>query len=270
MSRHTISYADEIFAGGALKFGANNAQRGLPIDLLVLADLGTPVVADPDRILNDQSATDSAQQATTFLAQPDVPRNLTATGTAGSNHVVTVTGRDQYRDVVVEQLTLSGTNVITGLKAFAEITQVDVAVGAAGDTFDLGIGSRLGLPYRVDNRSGFIAGIEDNNIKIVGEGVQITDNSGGTASDTIAVIGVSYLQAEVANAVASLARAVNRLVGGTFVAADSNTATSTTGDVRGTYEPAVTLDGSTVIKAIIRPQSRSDDVLAFGVAQFAG
>ena len=37
----------------------------------------------------------------------------------------------------------------------------------------------------------------------------LTDNSGGTAADTIAVIGGTYAQAEVANAVASLAAKVN-------------------------------------------------------------
>lgn len=39
----------------------------------------------------------------------------------------------------------------------------------------------------------------------------LTDNSGGTAADTIAVIGATYTQAEVANAVASLATKVNEL-----------------------------------------------------------
>lgn len=39
----------------------------------------------------------------------------------------------------------------------------------------------------------------------------LTDNSGGTASDTIAVIGATYSQTEVANAVASLAEQINAL-----------------------------------------------------------
>jgi len=39
----------------------------------------------------------------------------------------------------------------------------------------------------------------------------ITDSSGGTASDTIAVIGATYDQAEVRNAVASLAAKVESL-----------------------------------------------------------
>lgn len=39
----------------------------------------------------------------------------------------------------------------------------------------------------------------------------LTDNSGGTASDTVAAIGATYVQAEVRNAVASLTAKVNTL-----------------------------------------------------------
>lgn len=40
----------------------------------------------------------------------------------------------------------------------------------------------------------------------------LTDSSGGTAGQTIAEIGGTYVQAEVRNAVASLTRQVNRLI----------------------------------------------------------
>ena len=40
----------------------------------------------------------------------------------------------------------------------------------------------------------------------------LTDNSGGTASQTIAAIGAAYNQAEVRNAVASLADEINKLI----------------------------------------------------------
>lgn len=39
----------------------------------------------------------------------------------------------------------------------------------------------------------------------------LTDNSGGTDSDTIAAIGGTYSQSEVANAIASLAAKINEL-----------------------------------------------------------
>lgn len=41
--------------------------------------------------------------------------------------------------------------------------------------------------------------------------VDLTDNSGGTAADTIAAIGATYDQAEIRNAVASLAAKINEL-----------------------------------------------------------
>jgi len=44
----------------------------------------------------------------------------------------------------------------------------------------------------------------------------LTDSSGGTASDTIAAIGATYDQAEVRNAIASLAAKVNALLNATF------------------------------------------------------
>jgi len=40
----------------------------------------------------------------------------------------------------------------------------------------------------------------------------LTDNSGGTASDTIAAIGGTYNQAAVQNAIASLAAKINELI----------------------------------------------------------
>lgn len=41
--------------------------------------------------------------------------------------------------------------------------------------------------------------------------VDLTDNSGGTGSDTIAVIGATYDQAEVRNAIASLSDKITEL-----------------------------------------------------------
>lgn len=41
--------------------------------------------------------------------------------------------------------------------------------------------------------------------------VALTDSSGGTASDTLAAISASYVQAEVRNSIASLAAKINEL-----------------------------------------------------------
>jgi len=46
----------------------------------------------------------------------------------------------------------------------------------------------------------------------LGSLVNLTDNSGGTAGDTIAAIGGTYSQSEVRNAIASLAAKINEII----------------------------------------------------------
>lgn len=52
----------------------------------------------------------------------------------------------------------------------------------------------------------------DTAIAAVGDIVQLTDNTGGTAGDTIADLGATYDQAKVENAIASLAAKVNAII----------------------------------------------------------
>lgn len=230
MARHTLSHANELFWGNAQYAPYKNALRGIELTPLTLVSLGTPAVADTDLILNDATATDSPQVITTFLAQPDVPRALQAVGTAGANHAVTITGTDEYDRPMVETLTLNGTTPVVAQKAFKTVTQVDVAAGAAGDTFDLGTTDAIGIPFRID------------------EGKVLAAYAGGAldlSTDATPVIGV------VANA------------------DTTSPATATTNDVRGTYNPVATLNGSTLIQLLIRIDP-TDKVTAFGVDQFAG
>lgn len=51
-----------------------------------------------------------------------------------------------------------------------------------------------------------------NNLPQASALVTLTDNSGGTAGDTIAAIGGTYNQAEVRNAIASLAAKINSVI----------------------------------------------------------
>jgi len=57
---------------------------------------------------------------------------------------------------------------------------------------------------------------------------------------------------------------------GTYVAPSRVTATGTTVDVRGTYAPAATLDGTLTIEVAIAVANGPNDSDAFGVTQFAG
>lgn len=183
-------------------------------------NFGAPSAADPDGILNDATATDSAQTHTTFESTYDttngldVPRNLTAVGTAGSNHVVTVTGEDEYGQPMSENLTLNGTTPVAGVKAFKKITTVAVAAGAAGDTFDLGWGDVLGLPFRLHLAADVVQELED----------------GAAATAGTKVAGL----------------------------AKNTKSTATTADVRGTYDPNSAMDGDKSIEIIIRSDDPTD------------
>ena len=139
------------------------------VDGVHIVSMGAPSTADPNGILVTASATNSAQSytsadwAVTFDGSSThvgesvagrvnalYGRSLELVGTAGSNHVVTITGRDYLGQVMSEALTLSGTVIIYGTKAFRYVDTIAVATGATGDTFDAGWSNRLGLPYSAE------------------------------------------------------------------------------------------------------------------------
>lgn len=65
------------------------------------------------------------------------------------------------------------------------------------------------------------------------------------------------------------ARANNAIDAGTFVPADTTSpATATTGDPRGTFDPAVAINGSNTLAVLIANLDPSTKVLAYGVKQF--
>ena len=138
-----------------------------------IAYLGSPAALDADGIWDGVTADasentyTSADYKSTFdgsstsltstagMIDATYGRCLTATGSAGSNHVCTITGRDYLGQVMVEQLTLSGTTVIFGNKAFKFVDKLVTAAGAGGDTCDIGWFDRLGLPYKAETIVGY-------------------------------------------------------------------------------------------------------------------
>ena len=149
---HTISHAEDLFSGDASYSGAR-AKRGVPMSKLLVVSLGAPAVADVDGIVVSQAAA-SALELTLTAGAADLthPRNITVDTTDASNttQTVTVTGTDQYGEALVEVITVNGTTVVPGLKAFKTVTScLTSAALDAGEIF-VGFGDVLGLPYRVD------------------------------------------------------------------------------------------------------------------------
>ena len=189
---------------------------------MVMLNLGAPDAADADGAVASQACTSAGGLATGIngalasggVATFDVPRNVVAAWTTTA--VLTVTGTDEYGNVVVES-SASGTS-LTGKKAFKTVTGVSVSTDITGLT--VGSGVVLGLPVFLPG-AGHVA-------------LEIEDGGAATA--------------------------------GTLVAGVTATPTATTGDVRGTYAPNTTPDGSAAFQLV----AALDDPSYKGKAQYAG
>jgi hypothetical protein len=98
--------------------------------------------------------------------------------------------------------------------ASVAVTDIGKAVYASdGNTFTLtaSTNSHIGRVVRVVGTNTALVAFDADTAGL-GAITALTDSSGGTAADTIAAIGGTYSQAEVRNAVASLAAKVNALI----------------------------------------------------------
>ena len=138
-----------------------------------LAYLGSPAALDADGIWDGVTAdasentytssdykstfdgSSTSLTSTAGMIDATYGRCLTATGSAGSNHVCTIHGRDYLGAAMQEALTLSGATVIFGNKAFKYVDKMVIAAGAGGDTCDIGWYDRLGLPYKAEKVMGY-------------------------------------------------------------------------------------------------------------------
>jgi len=109
----------------------------------------SPAAVSNTAVLASTTLTAQIQTITTGITNPDVVRNVAAKGAiATSTGSVVVTGTDYAGNSISETITLSGTTVVAGLKAFATVTQIVLPVtSGAGDGVSVGIGSKLGLPF---------------------------------------------------------------------------------------------------------------------------
>lgn len=112
----------------------------------VLVSLGAPDTADADGVCASQSITAAGTGiingalAAGGVATFDVPRNVVAAWTTTA--VMTVTGTDEYGNVMVESSASGAT--MAGKKAFKTVTAVDVSANVTAAT--VGTGDVLGLP----------------------------------------------------------------------------------------------------------------------------
>lgn len=194
---------------------------------LYLINLGAPDTLDADGICESQNRTGAGAllidgalsdgDLATSVATLDKPRNVIADSGGADTAVITVTGTDEYGNVMSEAITLNGTAAVAGKKAFKTITAVSASATVTNGMF-LGTGDVLGLPIRL-SKKGLV-------IKEIDEGVTAT---AGTFVDAL------------------------RTGGGS---------TTTTADVRGTYDPNTACDGDKVFQVLVAIPD-----LSIGIAQ---
>lgn len=379
MARHTMSHAVDLYSGEAQKNGWLGSNRGLPIDLLILDDLGTPAIADVDGYVNGLNVTGatnfSLKTATGALVDSsdvgvaDVARGVQIVSAGADTAVLTITGTDKFGTALTEAITLNGTNIVFGKKAFKKVTQI-ASDGTTSNNIDVGTSDLIGLTYRVENPEDVVAIYEDGQagrtaraaaaaapaavtalvtevqgsvslVAAASTAVAVSAANPGAVTNYDAVTTMTEpptkaevetfsaamsaledettaIQVEVVKVVTDLAASkveVDRLVVesddnkvqtdklvlestdykdtidklildvaaqkveldklildvdlgtvGSFIKADKTAATTTTGDVRGTYDPSTVLDGVKRIKVLLRPQARTS-IGAYGVAQ---
>jgi hypothetical protein len=267
MSKHTISGADELYAGNGYdpRLFAVNRRSGVPVALLTQCALGAPAVADDDLLVDDATSTELPDEAGTVTytaaddgASPfdnadtpvvasivtasgetksvwplDVPRNLVAVVTHASAVVamtVTVTGYDVYKRKLVEAFAITATGTsktATGNKAFAYVESIAITAGADATGNTLKLGSGSKL-------------------------------------------GLPYKLAAVADLVSVYVGTVMDLASATVAAADTDDATASTGDVRGTITPNETLDGAKAVVAWLHVTDPNTAEGLRGVDQYEG
>jgi len=133
----------------AMQAGADLGQLLGPYKV----NLGAVVLADADGILDGaDNATVGDITTLNVLYDSDkmgpFGRNVTVLASGAATSTVIVIGRDYLGQPMRETLTLNGTNSVTGLKAFKYVDKVNIPVGTAATTIDLGWGTRMGLPYK--------------------------------------------------------------------------------------------------------------------------
>lgn len=107
--------------------------------------------------------TTSAQVITTNITDPATPRNLKIVGNAaGIAGNVVIKGTNYNGEAITETLALNGTTVVEGAKAFKTETEIDLPIQTAvGNTVSVGIGEKLGLPYKLSHNTVLVAYLDN-------------------------------------------------------------------------------------------------------------
>lgn len=122
---------------------STRVQDALPI----YVNLGSPATASATAVVNAQARTGGANQVNTYNVSLDSPRTLqyVSSNVGDTTQTVIVAGQDEYGVALTEKITLNGTTVVHGKKAFAKVFSDTVSANLTGN-LSIGSDTGLGLP----------------------------------------------------------------------------------------------------------------------------
>lgn len=135
---------------------------------LAYVNLGAPIALSAAGIAAAQTPAGAGNLVLAATAL-DVPRNITETGVAGTiAHNLTVTGKDEYGNTLIETITGAvGATIVAGKKAFKSITSIAVSGGTTG-TVSVGWGNVLGLPFFLQDGDFLLKEMQDDAPAVAG------------------------------------------------------------------------------------------------------
>lgn len=230
---HRITNSDDVRTGNAVS--PNRAVKGVPFEgaeaqTVRVISLGAPAVADVDGICAAQAIAGAA--------------NALINGALASGGAVTL---DVARGLQVDSSDAGDTTqtvTITGTDVYGQAMQETIALNGTTDV--------LGLKA----------------FKTVTQVAVSAVMAGNLTVGTTKKIGLPYRP--VVGGFIRGRLGEDSADAGTYAAPIRTTSTATTADVRGTYLPAGTLDGTNVYTVAIAVQNGPNDSDAFGIAQYNG
>jgi hypothetical protein len=113
-----------------------------------------PAASSATAVLAATPMTNAVQTITAGITNPDFPRTVTAKGNAsGITGNVVVTGKNAAGETITDTIALNGATEVEGVKAFKEVTsvQLPVEVHAGTDTVSIGMAKKFGMPAILHN-----------------------------------------------------------------------------------------------------------------------
>lgn len=163
-----------------------------------LVNLGAPTVKAANNICTSQSLASSGaltingSLASGGVATLDVPRAIRIVSSGSDTAVITFTGTDVYGQTLKESITLNGTTVVNGKKAFKTVTAAS-ASAAIANLLTVGTTDILGIPVFLPSAANIVGEIR-NGVPTSPGGATIafsisqTDTLAGTAQNYVSPI----------------------------------------------------------------------------------